>query len=80
MKKQFINLTIKSTNNGVNVYITFLLSILKKLNIKYKYIQLPLSRKRLTLIKSPHVNKKAREQFELQIFKKTIIIYSNINL
>ena len=80
MKKQFLNIIIKSTNKGINVYMTFLISILKKLNIKYKYIQIPILRKRLTLTKSPHVNKKAREQFELKIFKKTIIIYSKIKL
>jgi small subunit ribosomal protein S10 len=30
-------------------------------------------------LKSPHVNKKAREQFELSSYKRLIDIYSNSN-
>ena len=80
MKTQFLKLNIRSTNKKINIYLTFLLSIFKKLDIKYKYIKIPLLLKKITLLKSPHVNKKAREQFELKIFKKTIIIYSNLKL
>ena len=80
MKTQFLQLNIRSTNKKINIYLTFLLSIFKKLEIKYKYIKIPLLLKKITLLKSPHVNKKAREQFELKIFKKTIIIYSNLKL
>ena len=80
MKTQFLQLNIRSTNKKINIYLIFLLSILKKLNIKYKYIKIPLLSKKITLLKSPHVNKKAREQFELKIFKQTIIIYSHLKL
>lgn len=80
MKTQFLKLNIRSTNNKINIYLTFLLSIFKKLDIKYKCIKIPLLSKKITILKSPHVNKKAREQFELKIFKKTIIIYSNLKL
>ena len=80
MKKQFLNLIIKSTNKGINIYSTFLISIFKKLKIQYKYIQTPILKKRITILKSPHVNKKAREQFELNIFKKILIIQSKIEL
>lgn len=80
MKTQLLKLNIRSTNKKINIYITFLLSIFKKLDIKYKYIKIPLLTKKFTILKSPHVNKKAREQFELKIFKKTIIIYSILKL
>lgn len=80
MKTQFLKLNIKSTNKKINIYLTFLLSIFKKLNIRYRLIKIPILSKRITILKSPHVNKKAREQFELKIFKKTLIIYSNLKL
>ncbi len=80
MKKQFLNLIIKSTNKGINIYSTFLISILKELKIQYKFIQIPIFTKHLTILKSPHVNKKAQEHFELKIFKKIIIIESKIEL
>jgi small subunit ribosomal protein S10 len=80
MKKQFLQLNIKSNNKGIHIYSDFLISILKKLKIQFKYLQLPVSLKRITLLKSPHVNKKSREQFEFKTFKKTIIIQSNLKL
>ena len=80
MKKQFLHLTIKSTNKGLNIYNAFLVSIFKKLSIFYKQIQMPVIRKRITIVKSPHVNKKAREQFELKIFKKTLLIQTELKI
>ena len=40
-------------------------------------IQLPTNKKIFTVLKSPHVNKKAREQFELNSFKRLLDIYSS---
>ena len=42
--------------------------------INFKYIPLPKQRKRITLLKSPHVHKKAREQFEMSRKKSCIQI------
>ena len=50
---------------------------LEKLNIFYSFIHLPIKKKRITLLKSPHVNKSAREQFELKNYK-SIITFSNL--
>ena len=80
MKKQVLQLNIKSSNNSVNIYTYFVIKILKKLKIQFRYIQIPITRKRITLLKSPHVNKKAREQFEIKKLKKTFIIYSKIKI
>lgn len=80
MKKQILQLNIKASNNGINIYTHFLINMLKKLNIQFKYIQIPNKCKRITLLKSPHVNKKAREQFELKKLKKSFIIYSEIKI
>lgn len=40
-------------------------------------IPLPTHKKIYTVLKSPHVNKKAREQFELCAYKRLIDIYSS---
>lgn len=39
-------------------------------------IPLPTNKKIYTVLKSPHVNKKAREQFELSSYKRLLDIYS----
>ena len=44
-----------------------------------KYYQKKTSIKKVTLLKSPHVNKKAQEQFETRIFKKEIKMLINNN-
>ena len=40
-------------------------------------IPLPTRRKIFTVLKSPHVNKKAREQFQLCSYKRLMDIYSS---
>ena len=40
-------------------------------------IPLPTNKKIFAVLKSPHVNKKAREQFELNSFKRLLDIYSS---
>jgi small subunit ribosomal protein S10 len=40
-------------------------------------IPLPTEKQVYTVLRSPHVNKKAREQFQLSTFKRLIDIYSN---
>jgi len=40
-------------------------------------IPLPTNKKIFTVLKSPHVNKKAREQFELNSYKRLLDIYSS---
>ena len=40
-------------------------------------IPLPTEREVFTVLRSPHVNKKAREQFQLCTYKRLVDIYSN---
>ena len=40
-------------------------------------IPLPTHKRIFTVLKSPHVNKKAREQFELSSYKRLLDIYSS---
>jgi ribosomal protein S10 len=55
-------------------YISFITKILKNLKVFFKIINYPTKIKRLTLLKSPHVNKKAMEHFHLKSNKSSIII------
>ena len=40
-------------------------------------IPLPTNRRIFTVLRSPHVNKKSREQFELNSYKRLLDIYSS---
>ena len=40
-------------------------------------IPLPTNKKKYTVLRSPHVNKKAREQFELCSYKRLLDIHSS---
>ncbi|MEX0882752.1 MAG: 30S ribosomal protein S10 [Cyclobacteriaceae bacterium] len=40
-------------------------------------IPLPTKKEKFTVLKSPHVNKKAREQFQLCTYKRLVDIYSS---
>ena len=40
-------------------------------------IPLPTNKKKFTVLKSPHVNKTAREQFQLCTYKRLLDIYSS---
>ena len=66
----YTSLKKKSLHNYKN-YISL---ILKKFNIDFKIVSLPLKKKKKTLLKSPHVTKKAKESFELTFFKFVVII------
>lgn len=75
------NTHIKIIIETYNIYL--LNTISKKIHqVFYKYdiytknaISLPTTVRRFTVLKSPHVNKKARNQFELRKYKKVFIVY-----
>lgn len=48
-----------------------------KQNFQYSSINLPVEKKRYTVLKSPHVNKKAKDQFELKLYNGLIILKNN---
>lgn len=43
-------------------------------NIVFSSISLPIQKKKYTVLKSPHVNKKAKEQFEIRLYNGLIIL------
>ena len=66
MKTKY-QLKIKSLNKeSLNLYTKFLEQVFSKTNIKYSIFNFPTTIKRVTLLKSPHVYKSAREQFEIK--------------
>lgn len=71
---------IKSLNKQtILIYQKFLINVFNKTNIKYTIFNLPIEKKRVTLLKSTHVNKSAREQFELKKFSYILQINEKIN-
>lgn len=91
----FININISSKDfNSLNLFLVFFIKILisKKLKIKNfeKVKPVTAKKKSFTVLKSPHVNKTAQEQFKYDIFSynirlqpfqllKLVFILKNIN-
>ena len=72
----FFQLQILAKDKKVlKLFITFLLS-LQKTSSTWKVILNSKKRDVITVLKSPHVNKTAQEQFEYRIYSKKILINS----
>lgn len=67
-------------NQPLHLYLQFLKNFLGKLFSTISVFNLPTTKKRLTLLKSPHVNKKAKEQFELFYYQAIITIKKPVDL
>ncbi len=65
-----------SCNYTLKAYTFYLESIFKTLSIDYSIFYLPKEDQKLTLLKSPHVYKKAKEQFKISMYKVTISLES----
>lgn len=61
----------------LNFYIIFLKKILKQSKLKFIELNLPKKKSKISLLKSPHVYKKAWEHFEIKKYTK-ILILSNL--
>jgi ribosomal protein S10 len=71
---------VKSLNKqSALLYQNFLKSVLEKRNIEFRIFNLPLKKKRITLLKSPHVNKSSREQFEIKFYSYILQIDKKLN-
>lgn len=70
MKTFNVTITSRNKNSIYNFFLFFNRTSLRTLNAEIAYCQKNLKKKRLTVLKSPHVNKKAQEQFEYRLFKK----------
>jgi ribosomal protein S10 len=71
---------IKSLNKQtLIVYKKFLVKLLDKVQINYNFFNLPTKQNKITLLKSPHVNKTAREQFDVKFYSNVLQINENLN-
>lgn len=75
MKHCYIAIYSKNKTD-INNFLTLLNKILTSFNIVIKHDQKKRRKKILTILKSPHINKSAQEQFESKIFTKQIKVYS----
>lgn len=64
----------------LRLYTRFLTNYFHKINLHYTQIHLSTHFKKITLLKSPHVNKNAQEHFELRQNKITFFLKHTPNL
>lgn len=76
MKKENIKITLESFDNKVLDRAMFeIISTVRRTGAEIKGpIPLPTKIKKFTVIRSPHVNKDSREQFEIRSSKRLLII------
>jgi ribosomal protein S10 len=58
-----------TSKNLLNLYKKFLILNFKQIFLKYLIINTPTKKKFKTFLKSPHVNKRSKENFNLVIYK-----------
>jgi small subunit ribosomal protein S10 len=76
-----MKLRIKSlSKESLYFYKDFIISTLNKLSVSYSVSYLPTRKKRITLLKSPHVNKKSKEQFQFTSYKLFISLNVVLNV
>ena len=77
MKNKQFQIIIKTFNLRVlKLYTHFLKKVFHGLDIGFSIFYLPCAKKRITLLKSPHVDKTAREQFEVKYYKLCLVLKS----
>ena len=76
MKSYHLTFLSKNKNSLNSAFLFFLKTSTLNFNVVKKYFQKKTDKHFLTILKSPHVNKKAQEQFEIRIFSKQLSIYS----
>ncbi len=68
-----IEIKLKSYNQtSLSFYVDILKTTLVEFGYSVSIVNLPVKYKRLTLLRSPHVYKKAKEQFESRIYSTVI--------
>ena len=63
----------------LNLYKNYIVINLKQLFIPFNIIPVPKKKKLKTFLKSPHVNKRSKENFNLIIYKFKLHIFFNFN-
>lgn len=81
----FVNIYVYSKNYvSLKAFLNFFLKVCNHERMKMYFVLIqhskPKAIKKFTVLKSPHVNKKAQEQFEFCLYKNQLSIYSYQNL
>lgn len=66
---------ISQNKNSIEKLIILIQHLFNDINTNIKFFETKKKKKILTILKSPHVNKKAQEQFEINTFYKKINIF-----
>lgn len=66
-----------ASSSTLSLYKQFLIKFIKKKKIAFLLINSPRKYKKAIFLKSPHVNKKAKENFQLSIFQFKLLISAN---
>ena len=69
-----------SSKKSLDLYLQFLKLIFDKLGLTYSFFYFPITKKRIALLKSPHVYKKFKEHFEIRNYKVIFSFSSFLNL
>ena len=77
----FVNIYVYSKNYvSLKTFLNFFFKVCNDKNLKTYFVLIQHSKpkviKKFTVLKSPHVNKKAQEQFEFRLYKNQLSIYS----
>ena len=75
----FVNIYISSKNySSIKKFLTFFINkkITRKLKLTVLNYQIPSKMKKFTVLKSPHVNKTAQEQFNYKTYKTQITLHT----
>lgn len=79
--KNFIKLKYSSVSKHLLFsYLNYLKLLFNKFNISYTLFSLPIIKKKKTFLKSPHVNKKAKENFNFILYSINLYICFNLHL
>lgn len=80
MKHYKLTIISKNKKSAENCFLFFSNNMNElNVNIVKKYLKKKKKKNLLTILKSPHVNKTAQEQFESKLFSKQLSIYSSRN-
>lgn len=79
MSKKFIIVLKSPCSKTLNAYCSYLKENLTIFNIEFSIFFLPVKKKIITLLKSPHVFKKAKDQYKF-VTHKCVININNLPL
>lgn len=66
-------------NQNFNVILPNVLWKIKSLNMKTSgFASLPQKKQRFVVLRSPHIDKKSREHFEVNVFQKILVLFVNL--